>query len=228
MKILATGEKDVRKFSSHADMTAQEMVEGVKAFSTGWKYQCVSIGYPGLARGNQVVAEPRNLGAGWVEFDFEGAFGCPVQLINDAALQALGSYRGPKLLFLGLGTGLGSAMVADGILLPMELAHLPYKKGTYEQYVGAEALERRGKKKWRRDVAIILERLTAALQPEEIVIGGGNVTLIKDFPPHCRAGDNFNAFLGGFSLWPLNSSPRRKTTVSQRPGRTSRSSKKRT
>jgi polyphosphate glucokinase len=147
------------------------------------------------------VADPHNLGPGWVGFKFETAFGCPVKIINDAAMQALGSYTGGKMLFLGLGTGLGSAMIVDGIVEPMELAHLPYKRATYEDYVGRRGLEKKGKKKWRRRVADVVARLSAALEPDEIVLGGGNVKKLEDLPPHCRAGNNANAFLGGFRLW---------------------------
>ena len=147
------------------------------------------------------VAEPHHLGAGWVGFNFEAAFGCPVKVINDAAMQALGSYEGGKMLFLGLGTGLGSAMVVDGIVEPMELGHLPYRKGTYEDYIGIEGLKRFGKKKWRHYVEDVVVRLTAALEPDYVVLGGGNVHKLKELPPHCRLGDNANAFAGGFRLW---------------------------
>ena len=201
VKMLATGQDEPRKFSSGPKMTAKEMVSGVKELAAGWEYDVVSIGYPGAALRDRVVSEPHNLAKGWVGFDFESAFGCPVKLINDAAMQALGSYKGGKLLFLGLGTGLGSAMVVDGIVEPMELGHLPYKKGTYEDYVGADSMERRGKKKWRKHVADVVAYLVAALQPNEVVLGGGNVDKLKELPPGCRAGDNANAFLGGFRMW---------------------------
>jgi polyphosphate glucokinase len=147
------------------------------------------------------IAEPHNLAPGWVTFDFQTAFGCHVKILNDAAMQALGSYHGGKKLFLGLGTGLGSAMVVDGIVEAMELAHLPYKKGTFEDYVGKRGLERHGKKKWRQHVADVVDRLVAALEPDDVVLGGGNVKKLKELPPGCRAGDNANAFLGGFRLW---------------------------
>ena len=177
------------------------MVAGVKKLARGWKYDVVSIGYPGMVVRNRPLAEPYNLGRGWVGFDFEGAFKRPVKVVNDAAMQALGSYKRGKMLFLGLGTGLGSTMIVDGIVEPMELAHLPYKKGTYEDYVGERSLEKRGKKKWRRHVANVVERLIAALEPDDVVLGGGNVKNLKELPKGCRKGDNANAFLGGFRLW---------------------------
>jgi len=201
VKILATEQDEPRKFSSGPKMTAEKMVSGVKELVAGWKYDVVSIGYPGSAIRNFVVSEPHNLGKGWVGFDFESAFACPVKLINDAAMQALGSYKGGKLLFLGLGTGLGSAMVVDGIVVPMELGHLPYKKHTYEHYVGDETLEKKGKKKWRKHVTKVVAHLTAALQPSYIVLGGGNVDELDELPPDCRAGGNSKAFKGGFRLW---------------------------
>jgi polyphosphate glucokinase len=161
----------------------------------------LSIGYPGPVLGGRPAAEPANLGSGWVAFDFAQAFGHPAKVLNDAALQALGSYDGGKMLFLGLGTGLGSALVANGVVKRMELGHLPYKKGTYEEYVGRAGLERDGKKMWRRRVADVVERLKAALQPDDTVIGGGNVKKLKALPRGCRAGENANAFRGGFRLW---------------------------
>lgn len=201
VKLLASGQEEPRKLSSGPTMTPEQMVAGVRKTSEGWDYDVVSIGYPGLALDDRAVSEPHNLGAGWVGFDFPAAFGCPVRLINDAAMQALGSYRGGKLLFLGLGTGLGSAMVVEGLVVPMELAHLPYKKGTYEDYVGAAALRKRGKKKWRRDVAEVVAYLIAALQPDDVVVGGGNVHTLAELPKGWRAGDNANAFVGGFRMW---------------------------
>jgi len=177
------------------------MVSGVRKLAHGWTYDVVSIGYPGPVLRGRPMAEPYNLGRGWMGFDFARAFGRPVKVVNDAAMQALGSYKGGKMLFLGLGTGLGSAMIVDGIVEPMELAHLPYKKGTYEDYVGHAALEHDGKKKWQRHVEDVIEKLIAALEPDEAVIGGGNVSKLDKLPPHCRAGDNENAFAGGFRLW---------------------------
>jgi polyphosphate glucokinase len=201
VKVLASGQQEHREFSSGPALTAEQMVRGVKELAGDWKYGAVSIGYPGPVLHGQPVAEPHNLGPGWVGFAYGAAFGCPVKVINDAAMQALGSYKGGKMLFLGLGTGLGSAMVLDGIVEPMELGHLPYKKGTYEDYVGIRGLDRLGKKKWRQDVADVVAKLIAALEPDDVVLGGGNVKKLKELPPRCRAGDNANAFLGGFRLW---------------------------
>jgi len=201
VKILATGQDEHRSFASGPTLTPRQMVSGVKKFARGWKYEAVSIGYPGPVLHGRPVAEPYNLGRGWVGFDFAAAFGHPVKVINDAAMQALGSYRGGKMLFLGLGSGLGSTIIVDGIVQPMELGHLPYKKGVYEDYVGQAGLKRHGKKKWRRHVADIVAYFIAALEPDDIVIGGGNVKQLDALPQHCRAGDNANAFHGGFRLW---------------------------
>ncbi len=201
VKILATGQTQKREFTSGPKLTARQMVTQVKRLARGWRYEAVSIGYPGPVMHDRVVAEPHNLGSGWVGFDFKRAFGCPVRVINDAAMQALGSYRGGKMLFLGLGTGLGTALIVDGIVEPMEIGHLPYLKRTYEDYVSEQALERGGKKKWRKHVADVIERLTCALEPDEVVIGGGNVRHLKTLPPRCRTGDNANAFAGGFKIW---------------------------
>ena len=201
VKVLASGQDARRKFPSGPTLTAKRMVAEVKKIARDWTYDVVSIGYPGPVLRGRPVVEPHNLGPGWVGFDFAAAFGCPVKLVNDAAMQALGSYESGKMLFLGLGTGLGSTLIADGIMEPMELAHLRYKKGTYEDYVGLRGLERWGKKKWRRHVADVVACLSAALEPDEVVLGGGNVKMLKALPPLCRAGDNANAFLGGFRLW---------------------------
>jgi polyphosphate glucokinase len=201
VKILASGQSEIRSFLSGRALTPLHMVSEVKKLAADWPYDVVSIGYPGPVLQGRPTAEPINLGRGWVGFDFAAAFGRPVKVVNDAALQAMGSYQGGKMLFLGLGTGLGSALIIDGEVEPMELGHLPYKKGTYESYVGRAGLERDGKKKWRRRVADVLERLTAALQPDETVIGGGNVKKLHALPPRCRAGHNANAFRGGFRLW---------------------------
>jgi polyphosphate glucokinase len=202
VKILATGRKAHREVESGPTMTAQQMVTDVKQLAVGWTYEAVSIGYPGPVIHNRPLHEPRNLGGGWVGFDFPRAFGHPVKLINDAAMQALGSYKGGHMLFLGLGTGLGSAMVVDGIVEPMELAHLPYRKGrTYEDYLGLRGLRRLGKKRWRHHVTLAVEQLKAALEPDDVVIGGGNVKKLDELPPGCRLGDNANAFIGGFQLW---------------------------
>ncbi len=201
VKILASGQKERREFESGPKLNPKMMVAGVKRLARGWKYDTVSIGYPGPVLRNRPIADPHNLARGWVGFDFQKAFQCPVKVINDAAMQALGSYRHKKMLFLGLGTGLGSAMVVEGIVEPMELAHLPYKKATYEDYVGIRGLEKFGKKKWRKHVADIVKLLSAALEPDDVVLGGGNVKKLKQLPKGCRAGDNNNAFLGGFRLW---------------------------
>jgi polyphosphate glucokinase len=204
VKILVTGQTVRRAFHSGPTLTPKRMVSGVKKLAADWTYDVVSIGYPGPVLGDRPVAEPPNLGRGWVGFDFARAFGCPVKIINDAAMQALGSYRGGKMLFLGLGTGLGTTMIVDGIVAPMELSHLPYKKRTYEDYVGHAGLQRSGKKKWRGHVADVAQRLIAALQPHDTVIGGGNVGKLKELPPHCRRGENANAFHGGFRLWAMD------------------------
>jgi predicted NBD/HSP70 family sugar kinase len=200
VKILATGESEPRKFPSGPTLSPETMVAGVKEVARDWRYDVVSIGYPGRIVHGKVLTEPHNLAPGWVGFDCEAAFGCPVKLINDAAMQALGSYQGGLLLFLGLGTGLGSAVIAEGVVVPMELAHLPYKKGTYEDYVGRRGLKR-GRKKWARHVAVVVDRMAAALYPDDIVLGGGNTKKLKTLPPGCRAGQNVNAFAGGFRLW---------------------------
>ena len=201
VKVLATGQSEPRKFVSGPTMMPRRMVSGVKKITADWKYNAISMGYPGPVLRNHPVAEPHNLAPGWVGFNFEEAFGCPVKIINDAAMQALGSFERGKLLFLGLGTGLGSAMVVDGLVEPMELGHLPYKRGTYEDYVGLRGLEKWGKKKWRRHVAELVAQLVAALEPDEVVLGGGNAKRLKELPPGCRAGGNANAFIGGFRLW---------------------------
>jgi polyphosphate glucokinase len=209
VKILVGGEKEARKFRSGSTMTPQMMVAGVKKLAADWKFEAISVGYPGPVLRNRPVAEPHNLAEGWTTYDFQRAFKRPVRFMNDAAMQALGSYRGGKLLFLGLGTGLGTAMIVDGIVVPMELAHLPYKKATYEDYVGRTGLKKYGKKKWRKHVGDVVKQLTAALEPDDIVLGGGNAKLLKKLPKGCRAGDNANAFLGGFRLWAdANRTPR--------------------
>ena len=205
VKVLATGQNEAREFPSGPTLTAEQMVAGVKKLAGDWKYDAVAIGYPGPVLKNRPLADPHNLGRGWMGYDFEAAFKCPVKVVNDAAMQALGSYKGGKMLFLGLGTGLGSAMIVDGIVEPMELGHLPYKRRTFEDYVGVRGYDRLGKKKWRQQVADVVARLSAALEPEDVVVGGGNVKRLKELPPGCRAGDNANAFLGGFRLWQKNS-----------------------
>ena len=201
VKVLATGQEAPREFSSGPTLTAEQMVACVKTVAAGWTYDAVSIGYPGPVLYGRPVAEPRHLGRGWVGFDYQAAFACPVKVVNDAAMQALGSYRGGKMLFLGLGTGLGSTMIVDGIVEPMELGHLPYRDGTFEEYVGVHGLQAHGLAQWRRDVQDVVTRLIAALEPEDIVLGGGDVHQLETLPPGCRAGDNADAFVGGFRLW---------------------------
>jgi polyphosphate glucokinase len=202
VKVRVVGKREGRKIPSGPAMTAAQMARDVKRIAKDWAYDAVSIGYPGPVMHGRPVQEPHNLGRGWVGFDFAKAFGHPVKVINDAAMQALGSYEGGRMLFLGLGAGLGSAMIVDGVLEPMELAHLPYKNGkTYEDYVGVRGLERLGKKRWRRHVADVVKRLKDALEAEYVVLGGGNSKNIGKLPPGTRLGDNRNAFLGGARLW---------------------------
>ena len=209
VKVLTTGQKIHREFISGQHLTPKRMVSEVRKLVADWDYEVVSIGYPGPVLHDQPVVEPWNLGKGWVHFDFKKAFKCPVKIINDAAMQALGGYRSGKMLFLGLGTGLGSALIFEGQVLPMELAHLPYKSSTFEDYVGLRGLKKHGKKKWRKYVTDVTARLIAALEPDEVVLGGGNVRLLKKLPALCRAGNNDNAFEGGFRLWNPNREFRR-------------------
>jgi len=202
IKLLATGQKVPRKIPSGPTMTAGKMVRVVKECVRDWKYDRVSLGYPGPIINGHALREPHNLGSGWMKMNFGKAFGCPVRILNDAAMQALGSYKGGRMLFLGLGTGLGSAMIVNGNLEPMELAHLAYKNGkTYEDYLGWRGLERLGKKKWRRHVAKISIKLRAALEADYVVLGGGNSKILKKVPAGTRLGSNENAFLGGFRMW---------------------------
>jgi glucose-6-phosphate isomerase len=201
VKVLVTGQQEPREFASGPTLTARQMVEGVRRLTADWAYDVVAIGYPGPVLHGRPVAEPANLGPGWVGFDFQAAFGKPVKVVNDAAMQALGSYEGGKMLFLGLGTGLGTAMVVDGIVEPMEVGHLPYRKRTYEDYLGERGLKRLGKKKWARHVAAVVALLSRALEPDYVVLGGGNVHKLTVLPAGARRGDNANAFRGGFLLW---------------------------
>jgi polyphosphate glucokinase len=201
VKILLSGEKESRKTTSGHDFTPDQLVKDVAVLAKGWKYDVVSIGFPAPVHNNLPVAEPFNLGGGWIDFNYEKAFGCPVKMINDAAMQALGSYKGGKMLFLGLGTGLGSAVVTDQALLPLELGHLPYKKKTFEDYVGNRSLEKKGKATWKKHVFETVELLTAAILPDYVVLGGGNAKVLKALPPACLAGENANAFEGGFRMW---------------------------
>jgi len=201
VKAMVSGQRSARQFDSGPDLLPKNMVAETNRLVDGRGYDVVSIGYPGPVLRDRPIAQPHNLGRGWVGFDFEKAFGRPVKVVNDAAMQALGSYKGGKMLFLGLGTGLGSALVVDGIVEPMELSHLPYRKRTYEHYVGEKGLKREGKTKWRRLVDDVVARFVGALEPDDVVFGGGNARLLKELPPKCRVGSNANAFLGGFRLW---------------------------
>ena len=202
IKLLATGRREPIKVPSGPRMTPLIMVREVREATSDWTYDNVSIGYPGPVMRNRPRLEPWNLGRGWVRFDFQKAFGRPVRMINDAAMQALGSYEGGNMLFLGLGTGMGSAMIRDGVLIPMELAHLPYKRGlSYEEYLGEAGMHREGKPAWRRHVAKVVALFIAALEVDYVILGGGNTRHLKTLPPHTRRGDNANAFKGGFRLW---------------------------
>jgi polyphosphate glucokinase len=202
VKFLATGQQEAVRIPSGPSMTAEKMIEAVLGATHDWDYQAVSIGYPGPVVDGRPIREPYNLGHGWMDLNYQERLGRPVKLINDAAMQALGSYQGGRMLFLGLGTGLGSAVVIGKTVMPLELAHLPYRKGrTFEDYVGLHGFERLGKNKWRRAVADVVARLKAAMVADYVVLGGGNAKRIRSFPPATRPGDNRNAFLGGFRLW---------------------------
>ena len=201
VKALTSNESERRRFKSGPTLTAKQMVEGVLKIAEGWPWDVVSVGIPSPVRGGKVVSEPINLGEGWVGFDYEAAFGKPTKVVNDAAMQALGSYEGGKMLFLGLGTGLGSALVVEHVVVPMELAHLPFRRATFEDYVGERGRERLGKKKWQKAVGETIERLARALEVDYVVLGGGNAKKVDDPPANVRLGANDNAFLGGFRLW---------------------------
>ena len=201
IKVLATGEPESRRADSGPSLTAAQMVEAAKELADDWTWDSVSVGIPSPVHGGRVLAEPVNLGDGWVGFDYEAAFGKPTKVVNDAAMQALGSYEGGKMLFIGLGTGLGSALVSNGFVQPMELGHLPYKKATFEDYAGSACLEKRGKKRWRSDVADIVARLSAAMEPDYVMLGGGNAKKLDELPANARLGGNEDAFAGGFRLW---------------------------
>ncbi|OCX26949.1 MULTISPECIES: ROK family protein [Bradyrhizobium] len=205
VKVMTDKERIKREFESGPNLSATEMVRQVRALTRDWSYDVISVGYPGPVVHDRPLAEPHNLGRGWAGFDFQAAFDRPTKVVNDALMQAIGSYQGGRMLFLGLGTGLGSAMIVDGVFEPMELGHLPYRKDeTFEDYVGAAGLERRGKKKWRKSVEDVIARLSAALEPDYIVLGGGNADKVDHPPPKVRFGDNANAFEGGFRLWETN------------------------
>jgi polyphosphate glucokinase len=202
VKLRVSGQRETREFESGPTMTPRKMVVRVRQLTRDLKYDVISMGYPGVVVHGKVVAEPHNLGKGWVGFDFRKAFGRPIQLMNDAAMQAIGSYEGGRMLFLGLGTGLGSALVVDGTVAPMELAHLPYKNGrTFEDYVGDGGRRRLGAKKWRRTVADVVEQLSKALEADYVVLGGGNAKKLKKLPKNARLGNNEFAFLGGYRVW---------------------------
>lgn len=213
VKVLVTGETDPRKFPSGPMLTPKQMVSGVLKLTEDWKYDAISIGYPGRVRDNRPFSEPFNLGRGWVKFDFARAFGVPVKVMNDAAMQALGSYKSGTMMFLGLGTGLGTALVVDGMVVPMELGHLSYKQATYEDYLGLKGLKRFGIKQWRSFVREVVARLYPALELDDVVIGGGNVNKLNKLPPGCRAGGNARAFRGGFLLWEKNGEQKRHKPV---------------
>jgi polyphosphate glucokinase len=204
VKFRVTGRAERRRFPSGRTMTPQQMVARVKALAKDWKYDVVSIGYPGIVEHNHPVAEPGNLGDGWVSFDFQKAFKRPVKVINDAAMQALGSYRGGTMLFLGFGTGIGAALVTEGVVVPLEIGHLKYEDATYNDYLSRRGLVRLGKKQWRQHVANCVEELTPILHLDDLVLGGGNLKKLKAMPPGCRAGDNALAFEGGFRLWDID------------------------
>nr|WP_275577097.1 ROK family protein [Dyella flava] len=201
VKAMLSGNPREVAIKSGRTLTPDAMIKQLRPAIRGWKYDAVSIGYPGPMLHDRIARDPHNLGKGWVCFDFAKAFGCPVKIVNDAAMQALGSYEGGRMLFLGLGTGLGTAFIVDGIVEPMELAHLPFKKGTFEDYVGARGLKKLGKKKWHAHVVEVIEQFKAALEPDYIVLGGGNVRQLEQLPDDVRRGDNHNAFAGGFRLW---------------------------
>jgi len=202
VKLLATGRRAPLKFDSGAHLTPAVMVREALAATAGWSYDAVAIGYPGPVANGKPLADPHNLGRGWRRFDYARAFGKPVRIMNDAAMQALGSYDGGRMLFLGLGTGLGTALVEDGVVLPMELAHLPYREDkSFEDYLGVRGLEKLGRRKWVKHVHIVSEMLRAATVADHVVLGGGNVKKLDRLPPHCRRGDNRNAFRGGFRVW---------------------------
>jgi polyphosphate glucokinase len=201
VKALVPEAVEPRRFDSGPTLDPKTMVEGVRRIAGDWQWNAVSIGIPAPVRGGRAIAEPVNLGPGWVGFDFDGAFGVSTKVVNDAVMQAIGSYEGGRMLFLGLGTGLGSALIVDGVVEPLELAHLPFRKATFEDYVSAKALAKRGKKKWHKAVFEVVERLTAAMEPDYVVLGGGGVEELDELPPNTRRGDNTLAFKGGFRLW---------------------------
>ena len=201
VKALASDQRERRRFVSGSSLRAEEMVAGTLAAVADWSWDAVTVGIPSRVKGGKVLAEPVNLGKGWVGFDYEAAFGKPTKVVNDAVMQAVGDYKGGRMLFLGLGTGLGSAMISDGVIEPLELGHLPFRKQTFEDYVGERGLKKLGRKKWEKAVFATVEQLSAAMEPDEVVLGGGGVDKLEELPDGCRRGENENAFLGGFRLW---------------------------
>jgi predicted NBD/HSP70 family sugar kinase len=201
VKYVASDHKQPARFKSGMKLTPQGMMKKLLELTAGWAFDAVSIGYPGVVRRGEIAREPHNLPPGWIGFDFRVAFGCPVKIINDAAMQALGSYRGGTMLFLGLGTGLGSALIVDGAIAALELGHLHAGKHTYEHFLGNQGRKRLGHHEWRRKLYHVVEGLRAALLPDDIVLGGGSVKRLRRLPPHTRRGDNDDAFTGGFRLW---------------------------
>jgi len=202
VKAQASGRRTEVRVDSGPDLTPRQMAERILAATQGWRYDVVSIGYPGPVVRGRISREPHNLGRGWTRFDFERAFGCPVRIINDAAMQAIGSYQGKRMLFLGLGTGLGTTLIRDRVVIPLEIAHLPYDDGeTYEEVVGDAGLKRLGVRRWRRHVTNIVELMMNAVVADYTVLGGGNVRLLPALPPRTRRGANANAIRGGLRLW---------------------------
>jgi polyphosphate glucokinase len=201
VKLRTSDQAERRRFDSGPALTPKEMIDGVLEAGKGWAWDVVSVGIPTPVRGGKPIAEPVNIGDGWVAFDFDEAFGKPTKVVNDAVMQAIGSYEGGRMLFLGFGTGLGSALIVEGVVEPLELGHLPFRKKTFEDYVSERALEKRGRKRWKAAVFETVEQLTAAIQPDYVVLGGGGVAELDGLPARCRRGSNENAFVGGFRLW---------------------------
>lgn len=201
VKLLTSNSDERRRFESGPDFTPQQLIEGIKAHRTGWSWDVISVGIPTPVKNGKLTREPVNLGPGWVDFDFQAEFGLPTKVVNDAVMQALGSYEGGSMLFLGLGTGLGSTLIVDGTIAPFELGHLPFRTKTYEDYVGTRGLETDGHARWKAAVFEVVELFTAALEPDYVVLGGGGVKELDELPPNARRGSNANAFTGGFRLW---------------------------